>query len=69
MAIELPAELAAKISNWRQKASLGTITLPEMKEAILALRQARFNAAGKAKETKKSTKAPARSADDLLSEL
>jgi hypothetical protein len=69
MAIDLSPDLSAKISIWRQKSLQGTITQEEMKEAIIALRQSRFAAVGKSKETKKKAKTSARSADDLLSEL
>jgi len=65
----LDAELQNKFSIWRQKATDGTITMKEMKEAILALRGSRRTASDAAKASKSRAKAPARSADDLLSEL
>lgn len=65
-------ELQQKMSIWRQRASEGVITPDEMREAILALREDR-KAAIEASSAKKSSssrsKAPAKSADDLLGEL
>lgn len=64
----LNAEITNKLSVWRQKAAAGTITPGEMREAILLLRESRRSAA--AEPTKRTTKkGPAKSADDLLSEL
>lgn len=64
-------EMQSKIAEWRRKAADGSITLPEMKEAIIALRAGRTAAAAAAAASGKSSrkKTPARSADDLLSEL
>lgn len=63
-------ELQSKISIWRQKALEGTLSVEELKEAILALRAGRTSAAH-ASETARRTKAKAEipSADDLLAEL
>lgn len=63
-------ELNAKIAIWRQKQAEGTLTLDEMREAIIALRGGRVSASI-ASATSKAKKAPvvAPSADDLLSEL
>ena len=58
-------ELQAKIGVWRQRAAAGTITLPEMREAIKAMREDRVAAGQAARGPRK----PARSADDLLSDL
>ena len=71
MAIELPPELTAKIAQWRSKALEGTISPAEMREAIIALRQARISAAREAvtKRTTSAKQSTTRSADDLLSEL
>jgi hypothetical protein len=60
-------ELNTRIAQWRAKAQDGTITLAEMKEAIIAVRQGRINAAQTAKI--KGAKAPQRPVDDLLGEL
>jgi hypothetical protein len=65
----LDAELTNKFSIWRAKATAGTLTTEEMKEAILALRGSRRTAADAAKATKSRAKGPTRSADDLLGEL
>jgi len=58
-------ELQNKLSIWRSKAAAGTITLEEMREAIVALRAGRKGAAAEPKGTKRSS----RSADDLLGDL
>jgi hypothetical protein len=65
-------ELQSKLVYWRSRAADGTITLDEMKEAILLLRENRkaaseANAASKSGGKKASR--PARSSDDMLSEL
>ena len=63
-------ELQSKIAIWRQKAVEGTLTVPEMKEAILALRAGRVSAAHASEGAKrKAAKTAIPSADDLLSEL
>jgi hypothetical protein len=63
-------ELQSKIADWRRKATEGTLTLPEMREAILHLRAGRVSAAN-ASATAKRKKAIAEipHAEDLLSEL
>jgi hypothetical protein len=70
MTLPVPPELQSKITLWRQRASEGTITLDEMREAILALRGGR-KAALEASESSGSKKAkkPARNVDDMLAEL
>lgn len=66
----VPPPLQSKIDMWRRKMADGTITLDEMKEAVIALRQGRTNAAQAAASAgKKSTKKPTRSAEDMLGEL
>ena len=63
-------EMQAKISIWRQKALEGTLSVEEMKEAILALRAGRVSAAHaseSARRSKAKTEIP--SADELLAEL
>ncbi|MGH9425203.1 MAG: hypothetical protein ACRD2L_02705 [Terriglobia bacterium] len=59
-------ELQSKIISWRAKCVAGTITLEEMREAIKLMRGERVTA-GQASLRKRS--GPAKSADDLLSEL
>lgn len=63
-------ELQARIAAWRQKAADGTITLDEMKEAIIVMRESRRSASVEAKASRASggTKAKA-NADDLLNQL
>lgn len=60
-------EMQSRIANWRAKAAAGTITLEEMKEAIVALRESRRTAATQAPASKSAKKG--KSADDLLNEL
>jgi hypothetical protein len=63
-------DLQSKISIWRQKALDNTLTVEEMKDAIIALRNGRVGAAI-ASDTARRKKAVkvVPSADDLLSEL
>jgi len=63
-------ELQSKIIILRQKANEGTLTLDEMKEAIVLLRGSR-RSASIASETSRRTKArkEVKSADELLGEL
>lgn len=66
----IPIELQQKIANWRRKAAEGTLTLDDMKEAILHLRQGRVaaaNASAASKRKKAIAEIPA--AADMLSEL
>ena len=63
-----------KIQLWRAKCADGTITLPEMREAIAAIRKERVNAqetSSKSKAKKADAKAKAQpiNSDDLLGEL
>lgn len=66
-------ELQSKIAEYRAKAADGTITLDEMRQAIIHMRGDRYaalNAAAKAGRTSKAKdKGPVKSADDLLSEI
>ncbi|MDX2059905.1 MAG: hypothetical protein SFV24_19000 [Gemmatimonadales bacterium] len=67
-------ELQNQIAQWRARAIAGTLTPDEMKAAVAALREGRRSASETAAKPKKSSsggksKAPARSADDLLNEL
>lgn len=61
-------ELQSRVQVWRQKANAGTLSIDEMREAIAALRGSRLSAAN-APTKSRTTKGPAKSADDLLSEL
>jgi hypothetical protein len=63
-------EMMSQIGIWRQKAAEGTLTLEEMRQAILALRGDRRGAAVASEKSRKA-KAPKAEvrADDLLSEL
>ena len=60
---ELP--LQARVDIWRQKAIAGTLTDDELKEAVLAIREDRVTAAALG-VSKRATKAPPRSAEELL---
>ena len=62
--------MTSRISIWRSKALAGTLTLPEMAEAIRALRGDRVGAAA-ASESAKRKRAVAEipDADDLLKEM
>ena len=62
-------ELQSKIQMWKQKSLDGTITIEEMKEAIIHLRGDRPSSADAPKASKSRTKGPVRSADDMLGEL
>ena len=66
----LTPEVQSKIAEYRAKATAGTLTIEEMRNAIILLRGNRTLAAQQVKSSRsKSAKAPARSADDLLGEL
>jgi hypothetical protein len=70
MADPVPYELQSKIAAWRLKAAEKTLTLEEMKEAVIYLRAGRVNAASSAAATKrKKAIAAIPSADDMLSDL
>lgn len=72
MTSPVPLELQSKIDSWRLRAAEGTLTEPEMLEAITFLRAGRLaagTAAKKAAATKKKAFKEIPSADDLLSEL
>jgi hypothetical protein len=63
-------EINAKVAIWRQRAIDGTLTLEEMKEAILVLRGGRVSAAATSESSRrKKAKVEVPSADDLLNEL
>lgn len=70
MSDPVPLELQSKIANWRLRAAEKTLTLEEMKEAVIYLRAGRVNAASTAAATKrKKAVAVIPSADDMLSDL
>lgn len=64
-------ELQSKIALWRAKSQEGTITLEEMREAIILMRGGRKTAqeAAASSGKKASAKKPARAVDDMLNEL
>ena len=68
MSAELDLQL--KVAEWRAKARAGTLTLEETRDAIKVLRSGRAAVAQAASGTKaRKAKEPAKSGDDLLSEL
>lgn len=70
MSNPVPLELQAKITMWRQKSAEGTLTIDEMKEAIIYLRAGRISAAAHSPAAKrKKAVAAIPKAGDLLSEL
>jgi ribosomal protein L12E/L44/L45/RPP1/RPP2 len=56
----------AKVDIWRQKAIAGTLTDDELREAVQVIREDRVAAAALG-ATRRATKAPPRSAEELLS--
>lgn len=63
-------EIQSKIAIYRQKAVDGTLTLDEMKEAVLMMRQNRRTAAASASSPRRAkAKAEIKSADEMLNEL
>ena len=71
MSSPIPLELQTKIASWRLRAAEGTLTLDEMKEAILHLRAGRVSASVAASATKRTAakKAKAPEQADMLDEL
>lgn len=70
MSNPVPLELQAKISSWRMRAAEGTLSLEDMKEAIVYLRAGRVaaaNASAASKRKKAIVAIP--HANDMLSEL
>lgn len=65
----VPPELQSKIAVWRAKALDGTISLDEMREAVILLRGGRKAAQEASEASGKKAKKPARAVDDMLSEL
>jgi transposase-like protein len=66
----LTPERQAQVSLWRQQAIDGTLSLEDMKAAVLVLREGRMGAAAAsdASRTKKAKKV-VKTADELLGEL
>lgn len=63
-------ELQSKFASWRARAADGTLTEAEMKEAILALRAGRMQAAASASVSKKrAAMREIPKAEDLLGEM
>lgn len=62
-------EQQSKIAELQAKSLAGTLTLEEMREAIRLMRQGRRSAAETSTKKASRAKGPAKSADDLLSEL
>jgi hypothetical protein len=63
-------EIQAKLSNLRQRAAAGTMTLDEAREAIRYLREGRYAAqAAEGAKGGKRAKGPVKSADEMLGEL
>lgn len=68
MSAELDLQL--KVAEWRAKARAGTLTLDETRDAIKVLRSGRAAVAQASAGTKaRKAKEPAKSGEDLLSEL
>ena len=66
----VPLELQAKIASWRLRAADNTLSLDEMKEAIIYLRAGRVAAANSAAATKRKKAIVAiPHAEDMLGEL
>jgi hypothetical protein len=67
----VPLELQAKIASWRLRAAEGTLTLDEMREAIVHLRAGRLSAAVAVNAARKSSakRSAPPPADDMLGEL
>lgn len=63
------SEQLQRINELRQKSLNNTITIDELKEGIILMRESRMGAQIANKASKTKSKAPARSADDMLSEL
>jgi hypothetical protein len=60
-------EVTNRIHQLRAKEKEGTLTMEDMKEAVIKIREGRFNASQQA--TKAKPKGPVRSAEQLLDEL
>lgn len=63
-------ELELKVSQWRQKAALGTLTTEDMIEAIKVVREGRMSAAASSATAKKAAaKKVIPDADTLLGDM
>lgn len=63
-------EVQNQINQWRAKANAGTLSLEEMKAAVLLMRGDRKSAHATSETARRSkAKKEVRSADDLLGEL
>ena len=69
MSSPVPLDLQAKISSWRLRAAEGTLSLEEMKEAIVLLRGGRVSAASASATGRKKKSATAPAAEDMLADL
>ena len=58
-----------KLATYRRKAADNTITIEEMREAVVLMRQGRIAAAAASTTSRKKAAAPAVSSTDLLAEL
>jgi len=65
----LDPQLLQKMQEYRRKAADGTISLEEMREAIVLMRQGRVAAVATAASSKSRAAKPTVSAEALLSEL
>lgn len=66
----LTPEQQTKLAYYRSKNADGTITVDELKDAVIMMREARLAAqAANAASGKTKKKTPSKSADDLLGEL
>lgn len=69
MTSPVPLELQEKITSWRLRSAEGSLTLEEMKAAIIYLRAGRVQAATSSAAKRKKSIAAIPSAQDMLSEL
>lgn len=66
----LSPEQQTRLAHYREKNADGSLTIDELKEAVIMMREARLAAqAANAASGKTKKKAPTKSADDLLGEL
>lgn len=66
----LSPEQQTRLAQYREKNADGSLTIDELKEAVIMMREARLAAqAANAASGKVKKKAPTKSADDLLGEL
>lgn len=65
----LSPEQQTRLALYRSKNADGTLTIDELKEAVIMMREARLAAQAANAASGKSKKKPTKSADDLLGEL